>query len=90
MMQPPIPVFFEAAPPLMLVASAPLFHLARFRRLMAMEGFSVDLPRMCIDRIYAHERIALAHTSALDRLRRAALDLFAAYDRHADAGSLLH
>jgi hypothetical protein len=90
MMQPRKPVRFEAAPPQVLVASVPIFQLARFRRLMALEGWVIDLPRMCVDRIYAFERIALAHTSAMERLRQAALDLFGAYDRHAVAGGSLH
>ena len=90
MRQPQNPVRFEAATPLVLVASVPVFHLARFRRLMALEGWAIDLPRMCVDRIYAFERIALAHTSAIQRLRQAALDLFAAYDRHALAGASVH
>jgi hypothetical protein len=61
-------------------SEVPVFLLARFRRLMALEGWIVDLPRMCVDSVYAYERIAQAHTSAITRLRLAAIDLFAAFD----------
>jgi hypothetical protein len=58
------------------LSMAPLLH---FRSLMAGEGQSVQLARMCYDRLYAHERIAVAHASAHDPLRRLALELFQAY-----------
>ena len=67
------------APPVPLVACVSVLVLARFRRLMAAEGLAVDLPRICIDRLYAFERIARAHTSADERLRALALELFGAY-----------
>jgi hypothetical protein len=82
-------IWFEAALARVGVAEVPLFLLARFRRLMALEGWAVDLPRMCVDSDYAHERIAQAHTSAITRLRQAALDLFAAFDPPL-AGAALH
>ena len=85
---PPAPARFEAAPPQVLVANIPVIALARFRRLMAYEGWPVDLARMCCDRIYVYERLAQAHTSASPRLRNAALSLFAAYAP--DEGVLLH
>jgi hypothetical protein len=63
----------------------PIIPMARFRRLMGYEGWSVDLSRMCVDSAYAYECLALAHTSSDTGLHRAALDLFAAYDRHTQA-----
>ncbi len=70
------------------VLPLPLSHLSRFQRLMQYEGWDVDLPRMCVDRGYAFACLAAAHTSSDERLRRAALDLFAAYDRNAAAPTL--
>jgi hypothetical protein len=84
---PPPPVH-QAAPPLPLVAAVSVLVLARFRRLMVAEGWAVDLPRICIDRLYAFDRIARAHTSADPRLRDLALSLFAAYQR--DSAVPLH
>lgn len=55
---------------------ADLWSLARFKDLMAAEGWVVHTARMIFDRLYAHERIALGHTSANADLRRLALDLF--------------
>ena len=69
------------------VLALPIAALARFRRLMNYEGWDVDLARMCTDRPYAYQCLATAHTSNDDRLRSAALQLFAAYDRNPD---LLH
>ena len=51
---------------------------------MAFDGHRVDLPRMCLDRLYACELIALGHTSADRRLRDMALQLFGAYRRESD------
>lgn len=83
-------VLFEAALARAGMFEVPVFLLARFRRLMALEGWIVDLPRMCVDTVYAHERIAQAHTSAIARLQQAALDLFAAFDQRPLAGAALH
>lgn len=55
--------------------------LLRFKQLMATDGWPVQLARMCYDRLYAYERIAQAHASAQDPLRRVALELFQAYHR---------
>ncbi len=71
------------------VTPLPIIQMASFRRLMACQGWPVDLARMCVDRHYACECLALAHTSSDERLRRAALDLFASYDRNAEA-ALVH
>jgi hypothetical protein len=50
--------------------------LADFKRHMAREGWPVQVARMIFDRVYAHERLAFAHTSANEALQRLALDLF--------------
>jgi hypothetical protein len=81
-------IWLEAALARAGVSEVPVFLLARFRRLMALEGWIVDLPRMCVDTTYAHERIAQAHTSAIVRLRHSACDLFAAFDRPLVGASL--
>ena len=65
------------------VQALPIMAMARFRRLMNYEGWDVDLPRMCIDTAYAYRCLATAHTSSDERLRKAALALFDAYDRNA-------
>jgi hypothetical protein len=72
------------------VLALPIIEMARFRRLMNYEGWEVDLPRMCIDTAYAYECLATAHTSSDERLRRAALQLFAAYDRNNSVVPVLH
>jgi hypothetical protein len=72
------------------VTPLPIINMARFRRLMLVEGWPVDLPRMCVDSAYAYACLALAHTSINDDLRRAALDLFSTYDRNRSAGALAH
>jgi hypothetical protein len=71
------------------VMPLPIIAMASFRRLMAHEGWPVDLARMCMDRAYAFDCLARAHTSSCAALRRAALDLFHTYDRNAEAG-LVH
>jgi hypothetical protein len=70
------------------VMPLPIIAMANFRRLMSLEGWSVDLARMCVDRSYAFERLACAHTSSHERLRHAALELFAAYDRNASVAAV--
>ena len=83
-------VLFEAALARAGMLEVPVFLLARFRRLMALEGRIVDLPRMCVDTVYAHERIAQANTSAIVRLQQVAVDLFAVFDQRPLAGAALH
>jgi len=61
--------------------------LLRFKSMMATEGQVVHLARMCYDRLYAYERIALAHASGDDGLRRLALELFQIYHRRETAGA---
>ena len=79
-----LPQARSAAPlPAAQVLPLPIALMARFRRLMQYEGWDVDLPRMCVDTAYAHRCLAQAHTSGDERLRRAALHLFDAYDRNA-------
>ncbi len=85
-MQPIASSPFSTPPTLAPVLPLPIIAMASFRRLMASEGWPVDLARMCVDRHYAFECLAQAHTSCEARLRAAALALFAAYDRNAEAG----
>jgi hypothetical protein len=50
--------------------------LARLAHLMHSQGWHAGADRMACDPIYFRERLALAHTSACDELRRLAVDLF--------------
>lgn len=59
-------------------SDAGLRTLQQFRHRMADQGHSVQLARMCFDRLYAYERIALAHASDDEHLRALALRLFQA------------
>jgi hypothetical protein len=59
--------------------------LLRFKSLMNAEGLSCHLARLCADRLYAYERIAAAHATANEPLRRLALELFQIYHRCDDA-----
>lgn len=59
--------------------------LQRFHVLMATEGHPVQITRMCFDRLYAYERIALAHASSDPTLRQLALQLFHACHYSASA-----
>lgn len=61
-----------------------VWTLTRFRMLMADEGWPVHTARMLFDRVYAHERLAFAHSSANVPLRDLALELFRRM--HADDG----
>jgi len=55
--------------------------LQAFQALMSVEGLPVQLSRMLYDRLYAFERIAEAHATANEPLRRMALQLFQDYQR---------
>lgn len=79
MKRPPLPTHFAAAPPMCLVAAVPIERLVRFKRWMNSEGQHVDIGRMCLDRIYAQERIEQAHRSGNDRLRLETVLLFRDY-----------
>ena len=57
----------------------PLFMMARFRRLMFVQGLSVDLARLCVDPAYMYECLARAHQCGEEQLRRVAFVLFAGY-----------
>ena len=61
--------------------------LLRFKSMMALDGQTVQVARMCYDRDYAYERIACAHGSASDPLRRLALELFQTFHRRSEASS---
>ena len=78
----PTPASTPTIPASASVLAMPIMAMARFRRLMNYEGRDVDLPRMCVDTAYAYECLAVAHTSSDERLRKAALALFEAYDRN--------
>ncbi len=60
--------------------------LLRFKSLMAADGQPVQLARLCYDRLYAYERIAVAHSSGDQALRHLALELFQIYHRRQSAG----
>ena len=62
-------------------------ELLRFQGLMAGEGHTVQVGRMCYDRPYAFDCLALAHASACDPLRRLALGLFQSYQRNDPTGT---
>jgi hypothetical protein len=70
------------------VLPLPVSSLTRFQRLMAYEGWAVDVARMCIDTAYAHDCMATAHTSQHEALRKVALQLFEAYGRNQAAPAL--
>lgn len=55
-------------------------QLQELGRLMQAEGLGLQTARMRFDRLYALERLALAHASGGDRLRSVALALFALYE----------
>jgi hypothetical protein len=80
---PSLPFEPAALQPLAIRATVP--QLERFRALMAREGWSVSLHRMCLDSVYARACIAQAHTSAADPLRAIAVDLFEACVQEAPA-----
>lgn len=67
-----------------LARGASMADMLRFQALMAGEGQTVQVARMCYDRPYAFDCIASAHASASDPLRRLALHLFRAYEQDAD------
>ena len=60
--------------------------LLRFKSMMAVEGQTVHLARLCYDKLYAYERIAAAHASNDEGLRRLALELFQIYHRRQSSG----
>jgi hypothetical protein len=64
--------------PPIAAAAAGLPRLMAFRDLMAAHGHPVQVTRMCFDRLYAFERIALAHAGSDAVLRALALELFQA------------
>lgn len=60
--------------------------LLRFKSMMAAQGETVHLARLCYDKLYAYERIAAAHASSDEALRHLALELFQIYHRRQSAG----
>ena len=71
-----------------LASGVSMADLLRFQALMAAEGQTVHLARMCYDKPYAYDQVANGHASASDPLRRLALLLFQAYHRQDEARSL--
>ena len=61
--------------------------LLHFKSMMALDGQTVQVARMCYDRHYAYERIACAHGSSSDPLRRLALELFQTFHRRDQAAT---
>ena len=70
----------EAAPLLPLVADVSIGQLRELATWMALDGQRVSLSRLCVDRVYAVERLAEAHASDIEPLRALAVTLFAAYE----------
>lgn len=68
----------HGAMPGCVLSNGDLWSIERFKALMADEGWAVHTAQMIFDRVYAHERIALGHTSANAELRRMSLELFRA------------
>ena len=60
--------------------------LLRFKSMMAAEGQTVHLARLCYDKLYAYERIAAAHACSDEGLRHLALELFQIYHRRQSCG----
>jgi hypothetical protein len=69
-----------AAPLVPLVADVSLTQLRELATWMALDGQRVSLSRLCVDRVYALERLAEAHASDIEPLRALAVTLFAAYE----------
>lgn len=89
MKSPPIPLLALAEPVRTATAAVPVSRLSDFSELMHDAGLSVDLIRLCHDRLYAYERIARAQNSGHRRLRSAAVTLFLDYE-HRPADEVLH
>lgn len=89
MKPPPIPMLALAEPVRTATAAVPVARLSDFSELMRDAGLSVDLIRLCHDRLYAYERMARAQTSGHRQLRSAAVTLFVDYERR-PADEALH
>ena len=63
--------------------------LLRFKSMMATEVHTVHLALLCYYKLYAYERIAVAHSCSDDNLRRLALELFQIYHRRESAGLMI-
>lgn len=90
MARPPVNLVTRSRRAAPLATDLDMGALLRFKSLMAQERQPVQVARMCFDRDYAYERIATAHASAHDPLRRLALELFQTYhvrDRAAAVGA---
>jgi hypothetical protein len=65
-------------------------ELQAFTRLMQAEGLPLQPTRMIYDRLYAFERLALAHGSGQRALQQMALHLFDVYQSRGEWIGLLH
>lgn len=65
-------------------------QLRRLQSLMAGEGMSLQTTRMHYDRLYALDRLALAHTSASAELRECALSMFPLFEPGAASDPAAH
>ena len=61
-----------------------------FAQLMAQERIALQPTRMLYDRLYAFERLALAHAGASPALREMAMRLFNGYQKAGEWIGLIH
>lgn len=64
--------------------------LQRLQQLMARENIALQPTRMLYDRLYAFERLALAHASANPALQDLALQMFHGYQQAGEWIGLIH
>lgn len=95
---PTLPDFSHSAPVqpdlsglgLTIAGAVEMSDLLDFQRLMLTEGQTLQPTRMLYDRLYAFERLALAHASASSVLREKALQLFQRYQQAGEWIGLIH
>lgn len=67
-----------------------LGELQDLQRLLQIEGETLQPTRMLYDRLYAFERLAVAHASANPALRSQAMQLFNRYQQSGEWIGLMH
>lgn len=67
-----------------------LGDLQDFQRLLQAEGEGLQPTRMLYDRLYAFERLAVAHASANPALQQLAMQLFNRYQQAGEWIGLIH
>lgn len=95
---PALPDFSHVAPVqadlaglgLTIAGAVEMSELLDFQRLMHKDGQTLQPTRMLYDRLYAFERLALAHASASETLRAKALQLFQRYQQAGEWIGLIH